>query len=186
MNDYDSFSKYLDIDSFIDYYFVQEFFKNLDVGSTSQFYFIKQSESPKISCGPVWDFDISAGVVATDHYDLYRNTDLWVRHIDTFYSYLFKNETFVSMVNARYKEIRNSLLEMFVDFNDIKTKLEFAQERNFERWPLPTEEERTSWIENYAISEEYFAIDSLEGHFAHLYYYLNDRLLLLDDTYLID
>ena len=90
------------------------------------------------------------------------------------------------MVNTRYKEIRDSLLEVFLDFNDIKNKLEKAQARNFDRWPLPTEDERTSWIEQYAISEEYFAIDSLEGHFAHLYYYLNERLLLLDDEYLKD
>ena len=185
MNDFESFSKYLDIDSFIDYYLVQEFFKNLDVGSTSQFYYIKQTDSPKISCGPVWDFDISAGVVATDHYDLYRKTELWVKLIDTFYSYLFKNATFNAMVEKRYTEERDTFLEVFKDFAEIKVKLENAQARNFERWPLPLEGERTSWIEIYAISDEYYALNSLEEHYAHLYYYLLDRLTLLDEQYLI-
>ena len=114
-NDYDSFSKYIDIDSFIDYYLIQEFFKNVDVASTSQFYYIKQNENPKLSCGPVWDFDISGGVVDDsqgDVYKYYHNTKLFVREIDSFYRLLFKNEIFLTKVKEIYKEISESQKEV--------------------------------------------------------------------------
>lgn len=89
-NDYNKFSRYLDIGSFIDYYIVEEFFKNLDVGQTSQFYVIKQDDPPKLACGPIWDFELSAGVVATDSYELYDKTDLWAKFMIHFTNYYFK------------------------------------------------------------------------------------------------
>ena len=42
-SDYSVYSKYIDVDSFVDYYIVQELYKNLDVASTSQYYVIDQS-----------------------------------------------------------------------------------------------------------------------------------------------
>lgn len=181
-NNFEKISRYLDIGSFIDYYLVQEFFKNLDAGCISQFYYIKQSNSPKISMGPVWDFDISAGVVDSVSYTLYASTDLWVKYIDPFYSYLFKNETFLQMVKDRYTEVRDLFLEVFTDFDQITKDLKRAQERNIERWPLPYE--REVWIERYAISDEYYALRSLQAHYNHLSSYLQGRLRLLDNTYL--
>ena len=48
------YEDYIDVDSFIDFYLVQEFFKNVDVGSTSQFYVIDQAdETVKLKAGPV-------------------------------------------------------------------------------------------------------------------------------------
>ena len=183
-NDFDRFSEYINVPSFIDYYLVEEFFKNLDVGQTSQFYFIKQTASPKITAGPVWDFDLSAGVVATDSYDLYRNTPLFARYIDSFYSYLFKNETFLQMVKERYTETRELFVEVFDDFSQIKKDLTLSQERNVQRWPYPFD--KTNWIENYAISDEYYALRSLEAHYNHLANFLQQRLVLLDNEYLIE
>lgn len=184
-NDYSKFSRYLDIGSFIDYYIVEEFFKNLDVGQTSQFYVIKQDDPPKLACGPVWDFDLSAGVVATDSYQLYDKTELWAKFYDSFYQLLFKNETFVQMVKERYTEIRPLLLEVFTDFDQIKSELVHAQQRNIERWPLPKPGDKTNWIENYAISDEYYALSSLTAHYNHLATYLQKRLSLMDKYYLI-
>lgn len=184
-NDYSKFSRYLDIGSFIDYYIVEEFFKNLDVGQTSQFYVIKQDDPPKLACGPVWDFDLSAGVVATDSYQLYDKTELWAKFYDSFYQLLFKNETFVQMVKERYTEVRPLLLEVFTDFDQIKGELYHAQQRNIERWPLPKPGDKTNWIENYAISDEYYALSSLTAHYNHLATYLQKRLSLMDKYYLI-
>ena len=184
-NDYNKFSRYLDIGSFIDYYIVEEFFKNLDVGQTSQFYVIQQADPPKLACGPVWDFDLSAGVVATDSYQLYDKTELWAKFYDSFYKLLFQNDTFVQMVKDRYTEVRPLLLEVFSDFEQIKADLVYAQERNIKRWPLPKPGDKTNWIETYAISDEYYALQSLDAHYNHLLQYLQERLALMDKYYLV-
>ena len=102
---------------------------------------------------------------------------------DSFYKLLFQNETFVQMVKDRYKEVRPLLLEVFSDFEQIKNDLVYAQERNIKRWPLPKPGDKTNWIENYAISDEYYALPTLSAHYNHLSQYLQKRLVLLDSFY---
>jgi len=53
---------YIDVPSFIDFYLVQELFKNLDAGHTSLFFQIRgEGEDRRLVYGPVWDFDLAAG-----------------------------------------------------------------------------------------------------------------------------
>lgn len=186
-SDYNSINSYIDVGSFIDYYIVQELFKNVDAGGLSQYYIIDQRDkTPKIKCGPVWDFDISAGVVGTskdNEYDFYINSELYVREIDQFYRLLFNNSTFVSEVRKRYTEIRLLIIEMLDEFEGIKNSIAKAQNRNLMRWPLP--KERTNWIEIYAMSNTYFEIDNLPIHYRHLADTLRERLKLLDRYYLL-
>ncbi len=56
--DYSRIKEYVDIDSFIDFYIVQELFKNMDVNTSSTRFYIKDH---KIYAGPIWDFDLSSG-----------------------------------------------------------------------------------------------------------------------------
>jgi len=61
-HDFELMSTLIDLPSMIDYYLVQEFFKNIDVGERSNFFQIRgQGESRRIYFGPIWDFDRSAG-----------------------------------------------------------------------------------------------------------------------------
>ncbi len=185
-NDFDNFKQYIDVDSFIDYYLVQEFFKNVDVGSLSQYYVIDQSSNPvKLSCGPVWDFDIAAGVIdetSTDTYAGYAYTDLFVRSWDSFYSKLFQNKIFISLVENRYKEVRSVFEEVFEEIEIAKKAFDKAQIRNINRWPLT--KERKTWIEVYALSRKYVWLNSLDAHYDLLIETLEERLALLDKTYL--
>lgn len=60
--------KYIDFDTFIDFYIVQELFKNKDFNVSSTRFYIKND---KIYAGPVWDFDLSCGNVSK--YPLYKD-----------------------------------------------------------------------------------------------------------------
>ena len=184
-NDYKQIEKYFDVDSFIDYYIVQEFFKNVDVGSNSQYYVIDQNDKEvKIKCGPVWDFDISSGVVdnsVSNIYTTYANTELYVKYVDHFYYMLLNNKSFTEKVKTRYEEIRPLLLETIDEIDILKKDLAKAQNRNINKWVLP--KDRTCWIEQYAISKTYYKITDLDGHYKHLYNTLNERLSILDKYY---
>ena len=179
-NNFDEFSKYFDIESFINYYFIQEFFKNVDVSSTSQFYVIDQAdETVKIKCGPVWDFDISAGVVDDSQnsvYTTYAKTELYVKQVDMFYRLMFNNRKFNQKVSEKYNEIRPLILETFDELTNIKNALTKAQNRNQIRWKFPIE--RKYWIEVNAMSIEYFNLENIEGHYDYLESFLNERLLI--------
>ena len=54
-----SICEFIDVNSFADVYIIQELFSNADVGFSS-FYFYKDRHG-KLYCGPIWDFDLSAG-----------------------------------------------------------------------------------------------------------------------------
>lgn len=56
------YSDYIDVDSFVRKYLVEEISKNYDGGVTSSFFYKPQDTvSDKIFAGPVWDFDVAFG-----------------------------------------------------------------------------------------------------------------------------
>jgi len=59
-NGYEEYSKYIDVQSFIDWYIVNEFVKNFDSGFTTSCYCYIKSDG-KIYMGPVWDYDTCMG-----------------------------------------------------------------------------------------------------------------------------
>lgn len=180
-----NYTDYLDISSFIDYYLVEEFFKNVDVGSTSQFYYIDSSqENIKLTAGPVWDFDIASGAI-DDHtgvYNMYYNSELFVRARDPLYAKLFLNDDFSKLVKKRYQEVRDEVfLSVFDEIDIAKEKLAKAQERNVSKWPLSTE--RNTWIEVYALGIDYLELTSINEHYDYLTSFLKRRLKAMDFHY---
>lgn len=180
-----NYTDYLDISSFIDYYLVEEFFKNVDVGSTSQFYYIDSSqESIKLTAGPVWDFDIASGAI-DDHtgvYNMYYNSELFVRARDPLYAELFLNDSFTELVKKRYQEVRDEVfLSVFDEIDIAKEKLEKAQDRNVTKWPLSNE--RSTWVEVYALGIDYLELASINEHYDYLTRFLKRRLNTMDYYY---
>lgn len=183
-NDYLRFSEYFDISSFVDYYLIQEFFKNVDIGFSSQYYIIDQiDKNVKIKCGPVWDFDISAGVIddSQGSYIVYAAEELFVRKHDQFYQLLFQNNIFLSKVIERYKQIRPVFLETIEKIQILHLLLNKAQSRNIIKWSFP--KERVYWLEVHSMSVEYFNLPSLAHHYEYLTKTLEKRIEVLDKYY---
>ncbi|MCM1545015.1 MAG: CotH kinase family protein, partial [Ruminococcus sp.] len=75
------YSDYVDMDSLVKMYLIQETMMNLDAGTTS-FYFYKDAQSDKLVASPVWDFDFSLGK-EYERYDLkFTEPDHWWACID--------------------------------------------------------------------------------------------------------
>ena len=69
--DFSKVEKYIDVESFVNFYLVSEIFKNQDIAySSTRFYITKKTgdENYKIYAGPAWDFDLSSGNVAPHCY----------------------------------------------------------------------------------------------------------------------
>lgn len=84
------YTEYIDLDSFVKKYWIEEISKNHDGVVTSQFFYKPaDDESEKIFAGPVWDYDIAYGYSAET-----TDPEGWFMREKEFYRELMKHEDF--------------------------------------------------------------------------------------------
>ena len=130
--------KYVDLDSCIDAYLIEEFTMNIDVGWSS-FFFYKKAGDDHIYFGPLWDFDLaigndkrlrdggSKGFYVGDSHSEFKQRSLW-------FGALMEQHWFRVLVRKRWEEKR----DLFADasaYAAVCTELvRDAAERNFDIW----------------------------------------------------
>ena len=130
--------------SFIDYFIVNEFARNVDGFKKSRnFHKDKSSKDSLIYAGPVWDFDWAY----KDHSSSMLNGSGW-RHDYSgptdvkppgWYIKLLQDSTFANELNCRYFNLRNTILDtsnLFHFIDSLENILNDAQGRHFTRWPI--------------------------------------------------
>lgn len=125
------YRKYIDVDSFFDYFILNEFFQNADAGDYST-YFYKEAKG-KLCAGPVWDFNSALGCDVDT--DLPYNS--FVMTNKPYFKMLMKDSAFVEKVIARYKQLRKTVFseEYLLDFiSDTEAFLGEAIMRNNSLW----------------------------------------------------
>ncbi len=125
------YRKYLDVESFIDHYLVQEITRNGD-SSWSSTYFYKQRGDDKLYFGPMWDFDRSMGSPVTPKPQppegwYARGNGAWTRR-------LFQDPAFAAQVDARFRELEPTLVQMPDQVNALATSLLPALDNDVARW----------------------------------------------------
>ena len=85
--------KYLDIDSFVDWYLINEIAKNSN-GAFKKNCMMNLVRGGKLKMGPVWDFDSAFNTGSSYNGFVVKNS--------TWYARLFKDPAFVSKVKERY------------------------------------------------------------------------------------
>jgi len=129
---YDEIIKYIDVDSFIDAFIVQEFFKQVDYGTSSTRFYLKEG---KLYEGPVWDFDLSAGNASPYYYTGYNNVGgsglswqgdhcyaIWNKR-------LFRCEKILELFKERYKELQPYIVNVYKDNELGKNRIDALLER---------------------------------------------------------
>lgn len=112
-----SYEDYMDVDSAIDYYWVQEFSLNGDAFISGSTYLYKKRDG-KLYWGPLWDFDYVAWG-ATE----YTSNSVEGLNLDrnAWFTKLFANEKFRKKFVARWLYIKEKLLEGIKDGGIIDT-----------------------------------------------------------------
>ncbi|MBN2282213.1 MAG: CotH kinase family protein [Candidatus Marinimicrobia bacterium] len=140
------YRKYLDVNSFIDYFLVSEVSRNVDGYKKSRFFYKdKDSKGGLLHAGPVWDFDwawknISEGIFAIkdgsgwsySHYPCWPSPPYW-------YNRLLQDEEFTDQLINRYFELREGFLDpdninSYID--SVVALVDDVKERHFELWPI--------------------------------------------------
>ncbi len=170
------YSEYIDVDSFIRKYLVEEISKNYDGGVTSSFFYKPEdSVSRKIFAGPVWDYDVAFGNcnldrIASNPAGITRLRD-HVYGTDVF-AKLYEKEDFYGQMVKMYEEkalpCLNSLLAGGID------KMVLESRKSAEMDSIRWEE-----LENrYQYYEEY------DNDVRYLKYFIEKRRDFLSEVWL--
>ena len=130
-NDFEEIWDYIDKDSFVDYFLLNEYFGNYDAGNNSTYMY--SNLGGKLHIGPVWDFDGGC-----DNYaDVPAEIDKIAFETVTWFDKLTEHYSFDIALERRYKELQKTVLnEQYVN-NLIDETVEYigrAQLRDYSRW----------------------------------------------------
>ena len=143
------FRQFLDVESFIDYFLLNELSRNNDGFKKSRFFFKdKDSNGGKLKAGPPWDFDWSWKNIATCEIYDYTDGSGWAHLINNcptdnytpeWYVQLLQDSTFGNHLRCRYDEYRADFLNMdylgnYVD--SVSNLLVNVQARHYQKWPF--------------------------------------------------
>lgn len=131
--DYDSkkhgYPKYINVDSFVDYYIINEFTQNYDAGSMSTYLYKDLKDKYGLF---IWDFNS-----ANNNYDRDISIEDFEFQWVTWYVMLMKDEKFNQRIIDRYHYLRtNYLNEEYLNtyIDNIISYLGDAIDRNYEVW----------------------------------------------------
>lgn len=168
----------IDLNSFLDFMYVNEVAKNIDAYRLSTYlYKDRDSREGKLTMGPVWDFNLGFG---NANYRNGQSVDSLLALQSSWWKRLFEDPYFKQTASKRWNEQRkgplsNERINAIID--SMAFLLAEAQERNFEKWEILGE---YVWP-NYYVGETYeneidymktwimYRIDWLDQHFEYKY-----------------
>ncbi|MEE0886655.1 MAG: CotH kinase family protein [Treponema sp.] len=144
------YGNFLNIDSFVDWWLLQELAKNTDSNFYSSCYIYFNPTDNKFWMGPVWDFDLGWGNINTynpeESYIGFKADERAEKDGKTWESWivqLLKNENFKNKAKKRWSDLKPKIEEYFsaenvdaLSYESNFSSLQNDAELNFERWPI--------------------------------------------------
>ena len=166
-----NYDQYIDVDSFINYFIIQELFLNIDQDYSSVFMYKPYGE--KLHMGPIWDFDISTGNCNyAGIYDPYRQMKD-VNGGNYLFVTLMKDKNFKNKFLSRLKELDtnytiSTMLDSFEHNYQLIKKFAEADNKiwnnlNKDAWPRP------KWLLNLTYKQQ---VDYLNNYLKEHYYWM--------------
>ena len=142
----------IDVDSFVDYFILNELAKNVDAYRLSTFiYKDKDSINGKLFMGPIWDFNLAFG--NADYYSAAYVDGFFINYLSenaNFKAYdgfqmpfwwkkLIADQYFSNKLYDRWQELRGGILKVesiFHSVDSLTVLLDESKARNFARWPI--------------------------------------------------
>ncbi len=133
-----NYKNLVDIDSFIDWWIVNELTFNRDAAIPGSFYMYKDREG-KLFAGPIWDFD----------YHTFNNLGSFIlKYQSPWIAAMFEDETFVYRVKERWSEVKPFLDEVTQYIDAEKEHIRYSAEFDKAYWDIwegPNGDEFMTW-----------------------------------------
>lgn len=189
--DINRMKKYIDIESFVNFYIANEYLKMLDFHYSSPRFYIKDSI---VYAGPVWDFDLSMGNANANFapYADYMSGNnlgasykgLWCQRSFPWYVTLMQNNEFKKLVKARYNELQPQIVNTYEDnelgknmvdkfYNEYKASFyrnfttagwTFTTSSAFENTPKPTLVANVDDLRNWLKNRNKWLLDEFNSY----------------------
>lgn len=128
---------YIDEASFIDWYIINELFKNVDSGYSSVFY--HKDAQGLLKMGPIWDFDLSIGNYGHLEVEA-RGPEGWYtarQDKNVLFYYLMQNPTFKAALKARWQAVYEEvILGLIEDIYPTADSITRSRYENFLMWEV--------------------------------------------------
>lgn len=162
--------RWLDVEDYFRYYWIQELSKNLD-GAFHRSIFVTWEKGGKFKLGPVWDFDVAYGNWTVD---TLRHPRDWYIRSSGWNNSLLTDSAFWERAKDYWKE-NQPLIQLVNDSLDVYAeKLSDAVNNEFKRWPVLENTENWTYKEAYVSHKE--AVDSLKSWINQRINWINDHL----------
>lgn len=154
----EGYSQYIDVNTFVDYFIINELLKNVDAYRLSTYmYKDRDSVDPKLKLGPIWDFNLGMGNV---DFCMTGTPEDWVITYNSFcpedffalpfwWRQFWKDKNFRIAIKNRWEELRAEQLsnnQIMAHIDSMTLMLTEAQERNFQRWPVLSQYVWPNWF----------------------------------------
>lgn len=124
--------KYLDLDSFVDWFIINDFSKNHDARFQASCFMYYDSAVQKLYMGPAWDFDLAFGNISWDNCE--KTDGFWV-NTSGWYEKLWERESFRKAVKKRWNERKNFLNSSDEWLENQTLLIKDALDLNYRVWP---------------------------------------------------
>ena len=120
------YADYMDLESFVDWWFVHELAENGEPGWPKSSYMYKDRLG-KLTAGPVWDFDYATFI--PDRFSYFIINALY-------YNRLFQDPEFVGLVKERWKLLKPAFMLVPDKIRSEAMSLRYSEMFNHELWPI--------------------------------------------------
>lgn len=163
------YQAYLDMDSMVDWYLINEISRNTDSKFFTSVYLHKKS-GEKLKMGPLWDFDLGFGNV--DYNDNHMTDGFFLKN-EGWMVRLFEDSIFVEKVKERFIHLYGLKDELINTVQQRAITLQDSQTRNYEKWGTLG---RYVW-------PNYVYFDTYEEEVDYLVDWVDDRFEWLKDAF---
>lgn len=141
----EGYARYIDVDSFVDYFIAEELSKDID-GNIRKSAYLTLENSRKLRFYHLWDFDLAFGncnYFPSDADGGNGPTGWWIRDFGTksvkntgWYRRLFQDPVFVKKVQKRWNEVYPLLAAVPEAIDREVAEMGSAPGRNFDKWQI--------------------------------------------------
>ncbi len=191
------YPRYINVESFIDYFILNELSKNVDAYRLSAFFYKdKDSNGGKLTAGPAWDYNFSFGNAGyydsqyihnwqldffTENSD-FKQGDYW--QVPFWWEKLVNEPTFAEQLQNRWQQLRQNILNItrihqYLDA--VADTLDEAQQRNFEIWIGPGDPKlpEDGW---FPPTDPIDHLKTYADEIQYLKYWLQNRIYWIDQN----
>ena len=146
---HDEILKWIDLEDYLLFYWVQEYSKNED-GNYARSVFFTWTKGEPIHFGPLWDFDLAFGNASREQN---QNPEDWYIRAYRLNRYIMNNSLVDSAASAYWRMHRDTFYELIDSIPVYRSIIERAIENEYRRWPVMQN------TENWALKDPYDSYD---------------------------